>query len=128
MTLQQLHQQIGQVKRTAAAIERSLIRHDRIADSCGHPGQAKAIMEARTLRFYLSRTFTELHHLEARLPTPELLSERAYSRALMLGFEVEAAEAERTTTYRAASKASRKPYTKAKPSSFSHLLPSSFVA
>ena len=114
MTLTQLHQQIGQVKRTAAAIERLLIHHDQIADTCGHPGQARAIMEARTLRFYLSRTFTELHHLEARLPTPELLSERAYNRLLMLGFDAESAEAARLSTYQAAAKPERKAWTKQK--------------
>jgi len=100
MTLQQLNQHIGQVKRTAAAIERSLFRNDRIADTCGHPDRAEAVMEARTLRFILSRTFTELHHLEARLPTPELLSARAYDRMIALGWQIEAAEAKRVTTFR----------------------------
>ncbi|MBV5324642.1 MAG: hypothetical protein J0626_04895, partial [Rhodospirillaceae bacterium] len=38
--------------------------------------------------------------------------ERAYNRMIALGFEVEAAEAERTTILRATTKASRKPYTK----------------
>ena len=67
---------------------------------------------AQVLRRRLQGLFTRLHHLEARLPTPELLSERAYNRMISLGFEVDAAEAERLATYRAAAKPERKPYTK----------------
>lgn len=121
MTLPQLYQRIERVKRACANLERTLIRADRIADTCGHPDQAENILLARHVRRNLMENFTELHRLEARLPTPELLSERAYNRMIALGFEVEAAEAERTTIYRAATKASRKPYTKT--GRFAHHVP-----
>jgi len=130
MTLQQLHQKIGTIQRLAKAYERDLHRMDQIADTCGHPNQAVAAELAQGIRRSLSELFTRLHSLEARLPTPELLSERAYNRMIALGFEVEAAEAERTTIYRAATKASRKPYTKIKvkapPQIFAHLTPNAF--
>ncbi len=112
MTLQQLHQKIGHIQRTAKGLACTLELTDRIADMCGNPHQAFAIECGSVLRLKLQALFTRLHHLEARLPTPELLSERAYNRMIALGFEVEAAEAERTTILRATTKASRKPYTK----------------
>lgn len=121
MTLQQLHQKIGSIKRQALTVERALHRLDQVADRCGHPDQLEAILLARGHRYGLSLLFTELHHLESRLPTPELLSERAYNRMIALGFEVEAAEAERTTILRATTKASRKPY--AKTGRFAHHVP-----
>jgi hypothetical protein len=102
MTLQQLHQRIGRVQRAAGNIERSLIRADRSADLCGHPDQAEHARLARHLRGNLRELFTELHQLEARLPTPELLSAREYNRMLALGMTIEAAEAGRVQAYRQA--------------------------
>lgn len=110
MTLQQLHQRIGRIQRACANLERTLVRADRLADTCGHPDQAENARLAQHVRGNLMKNFTELHALEARLPTPELLSERAYNRALMLGLEVEAAEEQRRSTYQAAAKPTRKPY------------------
>jgi len=102
MTLQQLHQRIGRVQRASANLERSLIRADRIADMCGHPDQEEHARWALHLRGNLRENFTELHGLEARLPTPELLSAREYDRMLMLGMTIEAAEAGRVQAYRQA--------------------------
>lgn len=121
MTLQQLHQRIGRIQRACTNLERTLVRADRIADTCGHPDQAENILLAQHVRGNLRQNFTELHTLEARLPTPELLSERAYNRALMLGLEVEAAEGERRAAYQAANKPARKPYTKT--GNFAHHVP-----
>lgn len=107
MTLPQLYQRIGRVKRASANLERSLIRSDTLADTCGHPEQANAILLSAHLRRNLQQNFTELHHLEARLPTPELLSERAFNRILMLGMTIDAAEAARLSTYRNAAQQQR---------------------
>lgn len=130
MTLPQLQQKIGTIQRETTKMGRLLELSDRIAETCGHPQQEYALVASAILRGKLMNLFTELHRLEARLPTPELLSERAYNRMIALGFEVEAAEAERLTTYRAATKASRKPYTKSKakaqPQTFAHLTPNAF--
>ena len=115
MTLTQLHQKIGSIQRDAARLGQQLELSDRIADTCGHPGSAEAQTNSNVTRDVLRRLFTRLHHLEARLPTPELMSERAYSRMLMLGFEAEAAEEARRSAYQAATKPARKPYTKRVP-------------
>ena len=104
MTLPQLQQKIGTIQRETTKMGRLLELSDRIAETCGYPQQEYALVASAILRGKLMNLFTELHRLEARLPTPELLSERAYNRMIALGFEVEAAEAERFTTYRAATK------------------------
>lgn len=111
MTLRQLQQQIGQLRAFATTLARRVELTDRIAETCGHPDQHRAQDVAADMRLSLSALFTRIHGLEARLPTPELLSERAYNRMIALGFEVEAAEAERLNTYRA-TKTPRKPYTR----------------
>ncbi len=102
MTLQQLQQQIGQIQRDANFQGRALHRLDFFAECPGHPMQVIAEDEARRVRVNLSRLFTRLHQLEARLPTPELLSARAYDRLLMLGMGIDAAEAGRVQAYRQA--------------------------
>ena len=75
---------------------------DRIAETCGHPHQQRFIVAGAVLRRELMAVYTHLHSLEARLPTPELLSERAYNRMLMLGMSEDAAEAGRVHAYRQA--------------------------
>jgi hypothetical protein len=100
MNLRSLQQQIGDLKATTARIAGQLEISDRIADTCGHPTQNLAALCSATLRQKLGNFFTRLHELKSRLPTPETLSRSAYDRALMLGFTLEAAEVERTSTYR----------------------------
>jgi hypothetical protein len=102
MTVQQLQQQIGQLQAQAARLARRLELTDRAADTPGHPERAKAADFSTIIRKSLMRLYTEIHELEARLPTPELLSDRAYHRMLALGLGIEAAEAERLQTYREA--------------------------
>ncbi len=110
MTLTALHQQIGRLQRQATDIARALELSDRIADTCGHPQQGFHMELSVLLRCGLSSLFTRLHRLEARLPTPELLSARAYDRMIALGFQIDAAEAARTRTYREASTNQRRLY------------------
>lgn len=107
MTLTELHQKIGTIQRTAKGLARTLELTDRLADMCGNPHQAFAIECSGVLRGKLQGLFIRLHHLEARLPTPELLSARAYDRMIALGFQIEAAEAKRVTTYREAAQSQR---------------------
>lgn len=106
MTLRQLQQLIGQIKEEAARLAQRLELADRAGEFCNHPLSADALarIEARRLRWRLSALYTRLHHLEARLPTPEVLSARAYDRMLALGFSIEAAEAKRATTFRDATR------------------------
>lgn len=107
MTVQHLHQQIGQLQREANRLARVLELTDRTAEIHGHPDQRDARLRAGVYRLRLSEIYTRMHHLEARLPTPETLSARAYDRMIALGFEIEAAEACRVTTYRNATHAQR---------------------
>jgi len=102
MTLQQLHQQIGAIQRQADRQARGLHHLDFLAECCGNPLQIVAADEAARVRCNLTRLFTLLHQLEARLPTPELLSAREYNRMLALGMTLEAAEAGRVQAYRQA--------------------------
>ena len=102
MTLPQLQQQIGQIQHQADIQARGLNRLDFFAECPGHPLQIVAADEAQRVRLNLSRLFTRLHQLEARLPTPELLSARAYDRLIMLGMSIDAAEAGRLHAYRQA--------------------------
>ena len=81
---------------------RTLELTDRIAEMCGNPHQAFAKECSAELRLMLRAYFTRLHSLEARLPTPELLSAREYNRMLTLGMTIEAAEAGRVQAYRQA--------------------------
>lgn len=102
MTVQQLQQQIGQLQAQAARLARNLDLTDRIAELPGHPDAAQAAEEAALMRESLTRLYTRIHNLEGRLPTPELLSTRAYHRMLALGLDIDAAEACRLQTYREA--------------------------
>lgn len=107
MNLRHIQQQIGAKLATAARLARRLELTDRLAECHGHPQQGQAIRDARRIRHGLSQLYTEIHGLEAMLPTPELLSERAFNRALALGLEIEAAEAARVTAYRDAQRHSQ---------------------
>ncbi|WP_395737442.1 hypothetical protein [Prosthecobacter sp.] len=102
MTLQQLQQQIGSLQREAARYALSIELIDRIAESCGHPQQETAAHGATVRRRELQQIYIRLHALEARLPTPEALSEAAFNRALMLGLSIDAAEGARVSTWRSA--------------------------
>jgi hypothetical protein len=102
MTVQHLQQQIGQLQAQAARLARRLELADRIAELHGNPAQHQAWRDAQRLRLALSGLYTRIHDLEARLPTPELLSDRAFHRMLALGLGIEAAEAERLKTYQRA--------------------------
>ncbi len=102
-----IHQQISQTRQQAASVARNLELTDRIAEIHGHPDRTQAQVEAALMRETLVRLYTRLHWLEARLPTPEVLSARAYDRAMALGLQIEAAEHARITTYREATHAQR---------------------
>ncbi len=99
MTTRQLHAQIGAKHATAARLAQRLDLTDRLAETWGHPRQAQAQRDARRLRHGLSQLYSEIHALEARLPTPEALSEAAFRRALALGQGIEAAESQRVQAY-----------------------------
>lgn len=102
MTVQHIQQEIGQLQAQAARLARRLELADRIAEMHGNPDRLDEGLKAVTLRINLSDLYTRIHNLEARLPTPELLSDRAFHRMLALGLGIEAAEAERLKTYRQA--------------------------
>lgn len=102
MTLRSIHQQIGSIKTSAAKLAQRLEITDRIAETWLHPQQDSAKREAAAIRRELSRLYTRRHRLEALIPTPETLSAAAYDRALMLGLDIEAAEARRVQTLREA--------------------------
>jgi len=102
MTLRELHQQIGSLRKTTAQLALRLEIIDRIAEAWLHPQQETAKREAKAIRRELTRLYTRLHELEARIPTPETLSAAAFHRALALGMQIDAAEAERVKAYRAA--------------------------
>jgi hypothetical protein len=102
MTVRQLYQSIGAKQSAATRLARRLELADRVSDWHGSPAQPQALRDAQRLRIELSRLYTEIHTLEARLPTPEVLSERAFNRALALGLEIEAAEGLRLKAYREA--------------------------
>ncbi len=102
MTLQQLHQRIGQIQSEAARLAQRIEILDRRVDFAP-PGEGwKLAAGAEILRANLTVLFTRLHSLEARLPTPELLSERAFNRMIALGLSIDAAEAGRVQAYRQA--------------------------
>jgi len=100
MTLRQLQQAIGQIQAEASRLARRLELADRALEAAIGMEAAELRSMTITFRLKLSALYTRLHALEARLPTPELLSEAAFKRALALGLQTEAAEAERTQVYR----------------------------
>lgn len=102
MTVRQLHQRIGALRATATRLAQHLEMTDRVAEAWLHPQQQAAKREAAALRRELSALYSQLHGLEARIPTPETLSAAAYDRALLLGLEIDAAEAMRLHAYRSA--------------------------
>jgi hypothetical protein len=102
MTTRELQSLIGSKQAQATRLARQLELTDRAADTPGHPERQKAADFSIIIRKSLMKLYTEMHELEARLPTPELLSDRAYHRMLALGLGIEAAEAERLQTYREA--------------------------
>lgn len=105
MTLRQLQQYIGQIQAQAARLAVRVELLDRRIEAA-HPQDQWALSAgAQILRANLRALYTHLHALEARLPTPELLSARAFDRMLALGFSIEAAEAKRATTFRDATRA-----------------------
>ncbi len=107
MTLRQLQQLIGQIKEEASHWARRLELADRALEFAIDQQATELNCHARNLRTRLQALYTRLHHLEARLPTPEVLSARAYDRMLALGFSIEAAEAKRATTFRDATRERR---------------------
>ena len=102
MTVQHLQQQIGQLQAQAAKLAQSLELTDRVAETHGHPQREMHRVAACAMRGMLSNLYTRIHSLEGRLPTPELLSDRAFHRMLALGLDIDAAEACRLQTYREA--------------------------
>lgn len=100
MTIRKLHSLIGAKRATAARLARRLELTDRLAELHGHPSQAQAVRDSRRLRYGLQQLYTELHALEARIPTAETISEAAFRRLLALGLGIEAAENERVRVYR----------------------------
>ena len=107
MTIRTLHQQIGKIQRQAKAHAQRLEILDRIAEAWLHPQQQAAQREAAAIRGELSQLYTRLHQLEARIPTPETLSQSAFNRMIALGFEIDAAEAARVQTFREAHREQR---------------------
>ena len=102
MTIREIHAQLAAKRTTARRLGRRLELTDRLAECHGNPGQAQAIRDARRIRYALQQLYTEMHALEARLPTPESLSDAAFRRLLALGLGIEAAEGERIRVYREA--------------------------
>ena len=102
MTIREIHAQLAAKRATARRLDRRLDLTDRVAETWGHPDESHARNLCTLLRRSLMQLYTEMHALEARLPTPESLSDAAFRRLLALGLGIEAAEGERLRVYREA--------------------------
>lgn len=65
-------------------------------------GSQASQAQAAALRQRLIPLLTRRYQLECLIPTPEVLADRAYHRALRLGSELEEAESRRLSALRAA--------------------------
>lgn len=99
MLLSELQRQMGRLWASITEVSR-LLALEEVMDS---PLRAQVCANAPRLRLRLRWLHTQYYKLEARLPTPEVLSGQAYGRALALGLSLEEAAAAKSKAYHHAS-------------------------